>query len=230
MKAPAKTFGSPEGEPNTTTNSPTPQQMCEKLWTLPVENINGEWSVVANGKSFMGGTRDAALMLAARELNERKRELTDQERLEVSRIAQSNAAYPGNILIAIDKYVTAKAGISMNVAYEDARYLDVLNEAVLFAWKAANSSFRPSPQFDAFVETFAGGRPLNLPMLDAARVAFERDLRQETLLPLPEPEEDSAPSYDDLDSLGEKEFQQQFKDVVKERAKLIRRGAAKWPW
>ena len=36
MKAPAKTFGSPEGEPNTTTNSPTPQQMCEKLWTLPL--------------------------------------------------------------------------------------------------------------------------------------------------------------------------------------------------
>jgi hypothetical protein len=39
MKAPAKTFGSPEGEPNTTTNSPTPQQMCEKLWTLPSAGV-----------------------------------------------------------------------------------------------------------------------------------------------------------------------------------------------
>ena len=28
-------FGSPSGEPNTTTNRPMPQQMCEKLWTLP---------------------------------------------------------------------------------------------------------------------------------------------------------------------------------------------------
>jgi hypothetical protein len=25
--------------------------------------------------------------------------------------------YPGNILVAIDKYVTAKAGMSMNIAY-----------------------------------------------------------------------------------------------------------------
>jgi hypothetical protein len=31
----AKTFGSPAGEPNSTTNRPRPQQVCEKLWTLP---------------------------------------------------------------------------------------------------------------------------------------------------------------------------------------------------
>ena len=35
MNAHAKTFGSASGEPNTTTNRPTSQQMCEKLWTLP---------------------------------------------------------------------------------------------------------------------------------------------------------------------------------------------------
>jgi putative transposase len=33
MTATAKTFGSPEGEPSTTRSRP--QQMCEKLWTLP---------------------------------------------------------------------------------------------------------------------------------------------------------------------------------------------------
>ena len=48
MKAPAKTFGSPEGEPNTTTNSPTPQQMCEKLWTLPVFEIDNTDVLVAD--------------------------------------------------------------------------------------------------------------------------------------------------------------------------------------
>ena len=36
MNAPAKTFGSPSGEPNITT-SPRPQQKCEKSWTLPAE-------------------------------------------------------------------------------------------------------------------------------------------------------------------------------------------------
>jgi hypothetical protein len=35
MNAPAPIFGSPEGEPNVTTNRPTIQQMCEKVWTLP---------------------------------------------------------------------------------------------------------------------------------------------------------------------------------------------------
>jgi hypothetical protein len=45
MKAPAKTFGSPEGEPNTTTNSPTPQQMCEKLWTLPSVSSKRRWKL-----------------------------------------------------------------------------------------------------------------------------------------------------------------------------------------
>ena len=35
MTARTKTFGSPSGEPNITTR-PMPQQMCEKLWTLPL--------------------------------------------------------------------------------------------------------------------------------------------------------------------------------------------------
>jgi hypothetical protein len=35
MTARAEIFGSPEGEPSTTTNRPTTQQMCEKVWTLP---------------------------------------------------------------------------------------------------------------------------------------------------------------------------------------------------
>ncbi len=34
MNARAKTFGSPSGEPSTT--RPMPQQMCEKVWTLPL--------------------------------------------------------------------------------------------------------------------------------------------------------------------------------------------------
>jgi len=34
MNAPTKTFGSPSGKPSTTRLMP--QQMCEKLWTLPV--------------------------------------------------------------------------------------------------------------------------------------------------------------------------------------------------
>jgi len=100
----------------------------------------------------------------------------------------------------------------------------MLNEAVLFCWTAATNGFRPSTQFDAFVENYAGGRPLTLPMLDSARLAFERELNQETLLRLREPEEERAPSYQELDSPGEKEFQQQFRDVAKERTKLIRRG------
>jgi len=35
MNAHPKHFGSPSGEPSITTTRPTPQQMCEKLWTLP---------------------------------------------------------------------------------------------------------------------------------------------------------------------------------------------------
>ena len=41
MTAPATISGSPSGEPSTTTR-PMPQQMCEKLWTLPhlVSSLN----------------------------------------------------------------------------------------------------------------------------------------------------------------------------------------------
>jgi len=35
MNARANHFGSLSGEPNTKTTRPVPQQMCEKLWTLP---------------------------------------------------------------------------------------------------------------------------------------------------------------------------------------------------
>ena len=42
MNARAKTFGSPEEEPSTTTRL-MPQQMCEKLWTLPKRGaVDGE--------------------------------------------------------------------------------------------------------------------------------------------------------------------------------------------
>jgi hypothetical protein len=37
MTAPTTIFGSPSGEPNGTTNRPTIQQMCEKVWTQPLE-------------------------------------------------------------------------------------------------------------------------------------------------------------------------------------------------
>ena len=35
MNARETNFGSPSGEPSTTTTRPMTQQMCEKLWTLP---------------------------------------------------------------------------------------------------------------------------------------------------------------------------------------------------
>ncbi len=35
MNARETNFGSPSGEPSTKTTRPMPQQMCEKLWTLP---------------------------------------------------------------------------------------------------------------------------------------------------------------------------------------------------
>ena len=40
MNAPAKTFGSPSGEPSTTRSML--QQMCEKLWTLPPKTFGTE--------------------------------------------------------------------------------------------------------------------------------------------------------------------------------------------
>ena len=52
MNAPAKTFGSPSGEPSTTRSMP--QQMCEKLWTLPrVTCIAFE-----NDSSYLGTEKD----------------------------------------------------------------------------------------------------------------------------------------------------------------------------
>lgn len=36
MNARETNFGSPSGEPSTTTTRPMTQQMCEKLWTLPI--------------------------------------------------------------------------------------------------------------------------------------------------------------------------------------------------
>ena len=41
MNAPAKTFGSPSGEPSITRSML--QQMCEKLWTLPSASNFRAW-------------------------------------------------------------------------------------------------------------------------------------------------------------------------------------------
>ena len=47
MNAHAKHFGSPSREPSITTTRPTPQQMYEKLWTLPqnISNTHKGWQL-----------------------------------------------------------------------------------------------------------------------------------------------------------------------------------------
>jgi hypothetical protein len=61
MNTPAKTFGSPSGEPSTT--RPMPQQMCEKLWTLPLASgahatlnkIDGDGTSISEPVLYVNG-------------------------------------------------------------------------------------------------------------------------------------------------------------------------------
>jgi len=193
---------------------------------------DGFWVASAGGKKYSAESRDDLLSAVVRGLNQDVRELSDAELREISILAQSVGFYP-----AVAKFVSLKTGMSSDEVLSDSALLDSRNarafdQAVAFCWLSIRADFSPGPDWSEFVSAYANDRHLSAALLDGCRVAYEtrkQTMERESIFsqvdhgPV-QPEEQPAPTYEQLDAMDEEELQEQFKDVVKERAKLIRRG------
>jgi len=118
---------------------------------------------------------DNAAMMAARELQKDEiRELTPAERIEVARIAQSGRRFE-----AIAHYLHYRLGEERASRYArpeemvaDPELQPIMRECAVFCWLNYRPDVRDSAEFQAFLSDYAGARPINFDLLDAAWGAF----------------------------------------------------------
>jgi hypothetical protein len=198
---------------------------------IEIRRIDGLWTGSVNGTTFRAPTRDEVLMAVSRSLNNNVRNLTDAQLRECSLLVNTPN---GGFYRAIQKYVAWKASVPEENVLSDAMVLNprmrrVYDEAVAFAWLSLRTDFVGGDDWPEFLAAYASGRAYSIQLLDGARQQYEKQLEataRETLLSTvsAETEEQPAPSYRELDALGDDELAGQFRQVRKEHAKMVRAG------
>jgi hypothetical protein len=195
-----------------------------------VEHIEGgAWSCVAGGKRYTAQSRDEALMLAVRDLNNDTKNVSDDELLRISRLAHS-ATIPeqrNNVIVAIDMYVRAKIGVPLADAYTQPRFLNVVNEATLFCFLAASPQFTAGSDFSEYAEAYANGRPFSIALLQGATQAYLKDretaARDRMIFKDEQPQETELTAAD-FDEMDDKALGNLMKSVNREHANLSKRS------
>jgi hypothetical protein len=195
-----------------------------------IEHKEGSaWSCVAGGKRFSAATRDDVLMLAVRDLNHDTTNLSDQQLLEISRLAHSGTV-PGlenNVLLAIDRFVTARIGVPLHIAYTQPRYLNVVNEAVNFCFLAASPTFSPGNDWLEYLGAYSNGRPHTLALLTGAAQEYLKERQttaRERMIFKDEQPEATQISAADLDGLDDSALQNLYRHVSRDHANMSKRS------
>lgn len=177
--------------------------------------FDGQWRTkgVLNGElhRYSGQTREQVmdkLVALAREEARPIRNLTRSEELEVARLCQG-----GNKLEGIARYLRYRLGEQRGAGYRHAEAMtadpelqNVLAECSLFTWLNSRPDVRDSSEFRKFVVEYAGDRPVNHDILDAAWTAFQahqqKQVREEAVARFAMQEEPTA-----------REIQQAFEEM-----------------
>ncbi len=132
--------------------------------------------------------------LARRVEAERIHELTESERLQVVRLAQS-----GDVRGAIALHLRLSIGEERANQYEnpnemmgDRALAGAFDEAAALTWFAARPQVQDSAEFQEFLERYRGGRPLTHDLLDGAHARFQEDQYKRT--PLLPPKKEATPT------------------------------------
>ncbi len=189
---------------------------------------DGNWCASYDGKRHVAADRDTLLAGISRAINNNRRSLTDDQKREICLIctASEDGFYRG-----VAKYVGGITGIPESETMSDSALLDSRNakaydEAVAFCWLAIRPDFSPGDDWDDFVRDYARGRSLNIFVLDGARSQYEKRSEaaaREALLSTID-EQPEAPTYRELDQLGDGELASQLNSVRREHARLVKAG------
>ncbi len=137
---------------------------------------------------------DKLVRLGQRVEAERVHELTESERLQVVRLAQS-----GDVRGAIALHLRIAIGEERASQYEnqnemlsDPALSEAFDDAAALTWFAARPQVQDSAEFQEFLERYRGGRPLTHDLLDGAHARFQEDQYKRT--PLLPPKKEATPT------------------------------------
>ncbi len=185
---------------------------------------------------FTSDSRDGLFPKISRAVNDNTvKELTEGERLQVVRIAQS-----GDPRGAIARYLEFAIGQRRASSYENAgellgdpRLAAVFDECSILTWLASRPRVQDSDDFQDFLQEYRGGRPLNHDLLDGA---WENFTSARSRIVFAEPPRDkqraapeSAPTASDLEGMTDEEIEAQVKQQAKYNAQNAHRPRAPYP-
>jgi hypothetical protein len=149
------------------------------------------------------------------------RNLSDSERLRVSRLAQS-----GNLEAALGLYLaSALPDVEPSIELaSDPDYRETCDQAVMDVWISARPDYVYSAERDYFLRRHAGSRPLTIPLLDSGWVALKaheaRRGRQELVNNLRSRAEPVTERG--IDELGDSQLDELYHAALRERARTRR--------
>jgi hypothetical protein len=192
---------------------------------------DGRWH--AKGKTpdgtvhrFSSDTRDSLFPKISQAVRENTvRALTDAERLQVVRIAQS-----GDTQGAIVRYLRYAIGDERGANYADHTEMlgdpalaEVFDDAAVLTWFAARPNVSDSQEWSSFLDNYAGNRPLSHGLLDGAWTAFEKQQRTSALF-APVRETEKPPTARQIDDLDDASVDRLMVDTKKQFAREVRAG------
>ena len=172
---------------------------------------------------------DKLVRLGQRVEAERVHELTESERLQVVRLAQS-----GDARGAIALHLRLSIGETRASEYADPADMladpalaGVYDECALLTWHAARPGVQDSDEFQEFLHRYRGGRPLNFDLLDAAWTAFlshqEKQATRAAVSRFAKQEEPSPQEVQrGLEDMSDKEIKTQYCSTAKAVARAAR--------
>jgi hypothetical protein len=146
------------------------------------------------------------------------RELTESQKLEVIRLAQS-----GDRLSAIGTYLKhsiGEAGMSKYNSPIEAMYdpalVPIMSKCAEFVWFHSNSHAVDSPEWHAYKDRVLAGRPVTIELLQAIWMRWQVYLEDR---PAPQPQADEPEDVLDLNDLSDEEIETAYKATVRASAR-----------
>ena len=171
---------------------------------------------------FTADTRDGLFPKISAVVSENTvRELTDSERLQVVRQAQSGDPH-GAIRLYLEFSIGQRRASSyqgVNELLADPRLAEVFDDCSMLTWFASRPKVEDSDEFQEFLQRYRGGRPLNHDLLDGAYQSFIEKNHRLVFAPIPGAPE--ATPVKSLDDLSDAEINSTYESVA--------RAHSRWP-
>jgi hypothetical protein len=198
---------------------PTSQQDADTEGLIDRLVSVGAWTVANLTGCYRALDEQGLLQIPAGQ----PRNLTDAERLRVTRLAQL-----GHADQAISEYLQcALDGEEPTLELiNDPDYRQVCDDAVWAVFEDSQNDYYATPERRAYLARYCGGRPLTLMLMQAAWAACQaseaKHERGELLSQYQRPQDTAPPTAKDLDNMGDAEFERLYKDSIRAYAQSIR--------